>query len=55
MNDELDVRVRALNAERIRPDARPPSVEELMQRLIHTLHMAYCTPPDDVRTEKGTA
>lgn len=46
MSDELTQRVRALNAERARPDLRPPSVEELMQRLIGTLHRLYDTPPD---------
>lgn len=48
MSDELDARVRALEAERARPDPPgDPTVEELMQRLIHTIHQAYKTPPDE--------
>lgn len=48
MSDELDARVRALDAERARPDPEEnPTVEELMQRLIGTLHALYTTPPDD--------
>ncbi|MFC9973601.1 hypothetical protein ACFVH6_22170 [Spirillospora sp. NPDC127200] len=44
--DELDQRVRALNAERLRPDQPHPTVEDLMQRLIATIHAAYLTRPD---------
>src|SRR5690606_36400667 len=47
MGDELDARIRALQAERARPERREPTVEELMQRLIGTLHALYTTPPDD--------
>lgn len=48
MNDELSERVRALEAERARPDPPgDPSVEELLARLIGTLHALYKTPPDD--------
>lgn len=48
MSDELDARVRALEAERARPDTgEGPTVEELMQRLIGTLHALWKTPPDD--------
>lgn len=47
MSDELDARVRALEAERARPDpGEEPTVEELMQRLIGTLHALWKTPPD---------
>lgn len=50
MSDELDARVRALEAERARPDTgEEPTVEELMQRLIGTLHALYKTPPDRKR------
>lgn len=49
MRDELDARVRLLNAERARPDRREPTVDELMQRLIGTLHALYRTPPDRKR------
>jgi len=54
--DELDKRVRALTAERARTDRqREPGVEELLQRLIATLHAAYTTPPDgaDLTTKAG--
>lgn len=44
--DELDGRIRALEAERVRPDAQPASVEELLTRLISTLHAAFTDPPD---------
>lgn len=48
MSDELDERVRALDAERVRPDpGEGPTVEELLTRLIHTIHQAYKTPPDE--------
>jgi hypothetical protein len=47
VSDELDARVRALEAERARPDPPgDPTVEELLTRLIHTIHQAYRTPPD---------
>lgn len=47
MSDELDARVRALEAERARPDTPgDPTVAELMQRLIATLHTLWKTPPD---------
>jgi len=47
MSDELDARVRALEAERARPDPPgDPTVEELMRRLIATIHQAFKTPPD---------
>lgn len=45
--DELDQHIRRLQAERARPERREPTVEELMQRLIGTLHALYTTPPDD--------
>ncbi len=44
--DEHAARVHALELERLRPDAKPPSAEELFQRLIGTLHQLYKTPPD---------
>lgn len=54
MSDELDARVRALEAEQSRPEGRhgrgEPTVEELMQRLIATLHALYRTPPDKERS-----
>lgn len=47
MIDELDARVRALEAERARPDPpSAPTVEELLTRLIATIHQAFKTPPD---------
>ncbi|MGV2385392.1 MAG UNVERIFIED_CONTAM: hypothetical protein LOD86_09020 [Thermobifida fusca] len=50
MSDELDARVRALEAERARPDTgEEPTVEELMQRLIGTLHALWKTKPDKER------
>lgn len=58
MNDELDARVRALDAERARPargDAWPRSpagsVEVLLGELIAALAGMYRTPPD---REQGT-
>jgi hypothetical protein len=48
--DELSARVRALEAERARPDpGEGPTVEELLQRLIGTLHNLWKTPPDPRR------
>lgn len=48
--DELAARVRALEAERARPDPPgDPTVEELMRRLIGTLHALWKTPPDRKR------
>lgn len=47
MSDETAARVRALEAERARPERREPTVEELMQRLIGTLHNLWKTPPDN--------
>lgn len=50
MADELDARVRALEAERARPDTgEEPTVEELMRRLIGTIHQAFRTSPDKER------
>lgn len=53
--DELDQHIRRLQAERARPERREPTVEELLQRLIATLHAAYTTPPDgaDLTTKAG--
>jgi hypothetical protein len=51
VSDELAERVRALEAERARPDPPSvPTVEELMLRLIGTLHSLYKTRPDKERT-----
>ncbi|MBX6387137.1 MAG: hypothetical protein IRZ07_29855 [Microbispora sp.] len=46
--DELAEHIRRLQAERARPEGRhgKPTVEELLQRLIATLHALYKTPPD---------
>lgn len=50
MSDELAERVRALEAERARPDPPAgPTVEELLTRLIGTLAALYTTPPDRKR------
>ena len=50
VSDELTERVRSLEAERARPDpGENPTVEELMQRLIGTLHTLWKTPPDRKR------
>lgn len=54
MIDELDRRVRALEAERARPDPPDgPTVEELMQRLIGTLAALWRTPPDGSYPQSG--
>ena len=48
--DELTERVRALEAERARPDPPGgPSVEELLTRLIHVIAIGMKTPPDKER------
>lgn len=52
-HDELDDRTRTLDAERARPDVKPQTTQELMRRLIHTLHQLYLTPPD--RNHQGGA
>lgn len=48
----MAARIRALDAERARPEGRhgrnEPTVEELLQRLIGTLHALWKTPPDSV-------
>ena len=45
--DELDQHIRRLQAERARPyHGENPTVEELMQRPIGTLHALWKTPPD---------
>lgn len=57
MSDELDARVRALEAERARPETtETAAVEGLLSRLIGTLHAAYTTLPDgrpDLSTRAG--
>lgn len=46
--DELTERVRALEAERARPDpGENPTVEELLTRLIHVIATGLRTPPDE--------
>lgn len=48
--DELEDRVRRLDAERMRPDPPgDPTVEELLTRLIGTIHTLWRTPPDKER------
>lgn len=53
--DELAERARALEAERARPEGRhgrgEPTVEELLQQLIATLHSLYKKKPSDKETE----
>jgi transcriptional regulator with XRE-family HTH domain len=44
--ERLEAVLRALEAERASTGRREPGVEELMQRLIHTIHQAFKTPPD---------
>ena len=44
--DELDTRVRDLDAERARPDVKPKTVEELLSELIGVLAAMRRTPPD---------
>lgn len=46
MSDELDARVRSLNAERQRPE-RVVELPDLLDSLIRALHRLYLTPPDD--------
>lgn len=53
MSDELDARIRALEAERTRPEPGEPTVQDLLGRLIATLHAAYTTLPDG-RPDLGT-
>lgn len=54
MSDELAERVRALEAERALPDpGEGPTVEELMRRLIGTLHSLWKTPPDGSYPQSG--
>ena len=48
MSDELDERVRSLNAERQRPE-RVVALPDLLDSLIRALHRLYLTPPDDDR------
>lgn len=48
MTDELDTRVRSLNAERQRPE-RVIALPDLLDELIGALHRLYLTPPDDPR------
>jgi hypothetical protein len=48
--DTLDNRVRELEAERLRPDTKPRSTEELLGDLIAALTSLYRTPPDPPNT-----
>ena len=45
-DEEAAARVRSLDAERARPEAKPPTAEELLRRLIGTLLQLWRTPPD---------
>lgn len=47
--DALDEKVRALEVERLRPDAKPRTTEELLGDLIAALRSLYRTPPDSER------
>ncbi|GAA3078123.1 hypothetical protein [Streptosporangium carneum] len=43
--NEYDHRARDLAAERLRPDRKPPTLDELLTELIATLHRLYTTRP----------
>jgi hypothetical protein len=47
VSDELAERVRALEAERARPDRPGQTTQELLARLVATLAKVFTTPPDD--------
>jgi hypothetical protein len=47
--DALDEKVRALELERLRPDAKPRSTEELLGDLVKALASLYRTPSDGER------
>jgi hypothetical protein len=49
--DALDERVRALEVERLRPDAKPRTTEELLGDLVKALASLYRTPTDRERAE----
>jgi hypothetical protein len=56
--DEFDERIRALNAERARPEPPkplPPGVALLLRQLVATLHSLYTTPPDPPPSQRGAA
>lgn len=44
--DALDGRVRALESERLRPDTKPRTTEELLGDLVAALASLYRTEPD---------
>ncbi len=44
--DEYDGRVRALEVERLRPEAKPRTTEELLGDLVKALASLYRTPAD---------
>lgn len=46
MSDELDARIRSLNAERQRPE-RVVEIPDLLDSLIRALHRLFLTPPDE--------
>lgn len=54
MSDELDARVRSLNAERQRPE-RVVELPDLLMELIRTLHALFLTPPDKPLTSDNEA
>lgn len=47
ITDEHTERVRSLEAERNRPDAKPRTVEDLIGDLVAALHSLFHTPPDE--------
>lgn len=47
--DALDDRVRALEVERLQPDAKPRTTEELLGDLVKALASLYRTPSDNER------
>lgn len=52
--DALDERVRALESERLRPDAKPRTTDELLGDLVKALHSLYRTTPDAELSTGGT-
>jgi hypothetical protein len=58
--DALDSQVRALEVERLRPDTKPRTTEELLGDLVKALHSLYRTPADrptqthEVRSAHGS-
>lgn len=50
MSPDLADAIDRLEAERLRPDTKPPTVEELLGDLIASLHRLYRTDPDEQET-----